>query len=292
MSNANDGLDALQTELRERALALGATYFGVADLATARQFITAHGGDFLADYPVGISAGIVLADGVVDQLIQHLNGDVARTYCHHIYSVVAEYLDHLAATLAFQIEQRGYKALPVPQGRPYNEARLAGLISHKLVAHLAGQGWVGKNCLLITKDHGPRVRWVTVLSDAPLASTGEAREDADQCKSCNLCVELCPVQAFTGKEFRVADPVEVRFDRQRCRQYLRERNRVHGARVCGLCVYVCPQGWSMKRKTNAQRLTPELLRTRLEGMISRQTSDVQEQSMQSGGGETVYYLRG
>jgi epoxyqueuosine reductase QueG len=293
MSHSNDDLDALQAELCERALAMGATYFGVADLTSARQFITAQGGDFLAEYPVGISVGIVLADGVVDQLIQHLNGDVARTYCHHIYAVVAEYLDHLAATLAFQIEHRGYRALPVPQGRPYNEARLAGLISHKLVAHLAGLGWIGKNCLLITKAHGPRVRWVTVLSDAPLASTGKVLEDADQCKSCDLCVELCPVQAFTGAEFRLADPVEVRFDRQRCKQYLGERDRVYGARVCGLCVYVCSHGWSMKRKHNAQRTTPELLRTSLAGVTSTEASHVQEPLMHSGDNvETVYYLRG
>jgi epoxyqueuosine reductase len=293
MSTSTDGLETLQAHLRERAMAMGATYFGVADLSPARPFITAHGGDFLADYPIGISAGMVLADGVVDQLVQHHNGDVARTYCHHIYAVMAERLDQLAATLAFQIEQQGYNALPVPQGRPYNQDRLAGLISHKLVAHLAGLGWVGKNCLLITKEHGPRVRWVTVLSDAPLASTAEPREHTDPCKSCNLCVELCPVQAFTGVEFRPADPVEVRFDRQRCRQYLRERTRIHGARVCGLCVYVCPQGWSMKRKHNAQRITPELLRARLEGVAGLQAGAVQEPSMQNDSDEeSVYYLRG
>ena len=41
---------ALQTTLREQALALGATYVGVADLAPVRDFVTAQGGEFLGDY--------------------------------------------------------------------------------------------------------------------------------------------------------------------------------------------------------------------------------------------------
>jgi len=256
---------ALQAQLRETALSLGATYFGVADLVPVRQYVTAQGGEFLAEYPVGVSAGVVLADGVVDQLHQHLNGDVARTYRHHIYTFVAEQLDRIAGTLASQIEQTGYRAIPVPSSGAYNTARLEGLVSHKLVAHLAGLGWIGKNCLLITKAHGPRVRWITVLTDAPLASTGGAQADGDRCRSCSICVDLCPTHAFTGTPFNPADPVGVRFNTQECHQYMREREKTYGVRTCGVCVYVCPHGWSMKRKKNSQRTTPELLRKQLAG---------------------------
>lgn len=259
---------ALQDKLGEMALAMGASYFGVADLRPVREFVTAQGGDFLADYPVGVSVGLALADGVVDQLYQHVNGDVARTYCHHIYTVAAEHLDRLAAGLAFHLERCGYRAIPVPPGRPFDEERLTGLVSHKLAAHLAGHGWIGKNCLLITKEHGPRVRWVTVLTDAPLPSTRGLGVDGDSCKSCTLCVDLCPAQAFTGRPFDPADPVEVRFRRQDCYQYLRERDKAYGARVCGLCVYVCPHGWSTKRKRAGQGTTPEFLRGRLTGARS------------------------
>ncbi len=41
---------ALQTKLCDQALALGATYVGVADLAPVRDFVTAQGGEFLGDY--------------------------------------------------------------------------------------------------------------------------------------------------------------------------------------------------------------------------------------------------
>jgi epoxyqueuosine reductase QueG len=259
--------ETLLAQLHENAMSLGASYFGVADLAPVRPFITNQGGDFLAEYPVGVSVGVALADGVVDQLHQHLNGNVARTYRHHIYTAVAEHLDRLAAGIASAIEVSGYRAIPVPTSGHYDQTLLRGLTSHKLVAHLAGHGWIGKNCLLITKRHGPRVRWATVLTDAPLESTGGASVDVDHCKNCSLCVDLCPMQAFTGTPFDPADPVEVRFDTQKCRSYLREREETVGASACGICVYVCPHGWSMKRKKNAGRTTANFLREELSGVV-------------------------
>jgi epoxyqueuosine reductase QueG len=258
----------LVEDLRRQAEAMGATFFGVADLSPARGFITAQGGDFLTQFPRALSIGVPLADGVVDELYQHLNGDIARTYEHHIYTATARVLDWIARNLATALEREGHKALPVPQGRPYDEVRLRGLISHKLVAHLAGLGWIGKNCLLITRDYGPRVRWVTVLTDAPLPPTGSLPPIVDHCKACRLCVDYCPVQAFKGIPFDPEEPVEVRFDTQRCRQYLRERERNLGVRVCGLCVYICPFGWSMKRKRNARKTTLPFLRQQLAGVVT------------------------
>ncbi len=82
----------LQTRLRTQALALGAAYFGVADLLPVRGFVTAQGGDFLAEYRFGVSTGIALSDAVVDQLYQHVNRDIARIYHHHIYTAVAAML--------------------------------------------------------------------------------------------------------------------------------------------------------------------------------------------------------
>lgn len=254
--------DTLDTRLREQATALGATYVGVADLAPVRGVVTAQGGDFLGDFRFGVSAGIVLSDAVVDQLSQHTSRDITRAYHHHIYGVVNTMLDRIATTVAFDIERAGYRAFPVPASRPYDGDRLTGLISHKLVAHLSGLGWIGKNCLLITREHGPRVRWVTVLTDAPLRSTGGA-DASDECKECRLCVELCPAQAFTGVPFNPADNVEVRFRRAECRKYLSERDKGYGASACGVCVHVCPHGWSAKRKGDAPRVTAAELRRRL-----------------------------
>lgn len=80
----------------------------------------------------------------------------------------------------------------------------------KLAAHLAGLGWIGKSCLLITPEHSPHVRWVTVLTDPPLLPTGTPMEQ--KCGACTACVDICPQHAFIGRSFCSEEPREARFD--------------------------------------------------------------------------------
>jgi epoxyqueuosine reductase len=94
--------------------------------------------------------------------------------------------------------------------------RELGLFSHKLVAHLAGLGWIGKSCLLVTLEVGPRVRWASVLTDAPLMA-GEPLEE--RCGECRGCVEVCPVGAFSGRSFFSDEPRAARLDVFKCRYY-------------------------------------------------------------------------
>ena len=65
----------------------------------------------------------------------------------------------------------------------------------------------------MTPDHGTRVRWVTVLTDAPL----EAGKPMDQrCGACKLCVEACPVQRVHGGAFVESEPRGARMNAQAC----------------------------------------------------------------------------
>jgi len=91
--------------------------------------------------------------------------------------------------------------------------------------------------MLITPENGPRVRWSTVLTDAPLEATGEPLQV--QCGDCRECVEICPVNAFTGEPFRENEPREVRYDARKCEEYLSGDEEW---KVCGLCIYICPHG--------------------------------------------------
>jgi len=108
-----------------------------------------------------------------------------------------------------------------------------------LVAHLAGLGWIGKSCLLITPQYGPRVRLASILTDAPLES-GELLPS--ECGGRRDCVEVCPPKAITGVPFRPSEPRDVRFRAQLCRDYSRRRAQLLGEGICGLCVYICPYG--------------------------------------------------
>ena len=209
----------------------GGDLFGVADLEPAHEFIIAQGGETLDRFPRAVSIGIRLSDVIVDQ---HNPDDRHENslYWHHVYRVVTPALDFLARRVQRELQADGYMAFPVPGSMPYDRETLKGIFSHKLAAHLSGLGWIGKNCLLMTPDFGPRVRFVTILTDAPLPP---GIPFDGRCGKCKRCVVACPVQAFKGIEFQATDPVEARFETRACEEY----RRTHS---CGLCVARCPVG--------------------------------------------------
>jgi epoxyqueuosine reductase len=229
----------LQRKLERQARVMGARFFGVADLIVAQEAIVAQGGEFLAAYPRALSVGIALSDGIVDQLPRHKEVAVARTY-DRLYDTVNWSLDRIALRLSVTLNEHGFQTFLIPASDRVNSENLLGLFSHKLAARLAGLGWIGPSCLLVTPEVGPRVRWVTVLTDAPL-ETGSPL--SDRCGDCQRCVEACPAQAFTGRPFDPGEPREARFDVRRCQEYrIHLRDEVSGVRTCGMCVYVCPHG--------------------------------------------------
>jgi len=158
--------------IRNIAESHGADYFGIADLTSANPFILDQGGPAIARYPAGITMGIALLDPLVDLLPDRERNEGSILYRHYSYDVVNAALDQAALQVANALQRGGYAAFPVPASLRTDDVRICGPFPHKLAAHLAGLGWIGKNCLLITPDHGPRVRWVTVLTDAPLEPTG------------------------------------------------------------------------------------------------------------------------
>lgn len=231
----------LDSGIREIAEDLGADFYGVADLASAHDFILRQGGERLAQYPRAISIGVALLSPIVDALPERNDRAVAMEYRHYAYDAVNDLLDSISLRLANCLQRQGYRALPIPASkRAVVDSRIAAVFSHKLAAHLAGLGWIGKSCLLITPVAGPQVRWTTILTDAPLVATGQAM--AERCGECRKCVDICPQAAFTGRPFREDEPREARYDASKCERYLKELEQKIGYGVCGLCLYVCPHG--------------------------------------------------
>jgi epoxyqueuosine reductase len=229
----------LQKDLERQARDMGARFFGVADLTVAQEFIVAQGGEFLATYPRALAVGIALNDGIVDQLPRHKEVAAARTY-DRLFDTVNWSLDRIALRLSVALNEHGFRTVLIPASDRVDDEDLLGLFSHKLAARLAGLGWIGPSCLLVTPEIGPRVRWVTVLTDASLEAGNPI---SDQCGDCQRCVEACPPQAFTGRPFDPGEPREARFDVRRCQEYrIHLRDEVSGVRTCGMCVYVCPHG--------------------------------------------------
>lgn len=224
---------------------------GIADLTLAHEPILEQGGPVIAAYPKAVSVGIGLLHNIVDQLPNRANRAVALSYQYHSYDLINQRLDLLASQLSRFLQRQGYRSLPIPASKRIDDERICAAFSHKMAANLAGLGWIGKSCLLVTPEMGPRVRWATVLTDAPLKATGKMMEG--RCGNCRQCVEICPVLAFTGEPFRASEPREKRYDVVKCEHYFAEmRAKDEEMGVCGLCLYVCPHG----RQHDRDQLNP------------------------------------
>jgi epoxyqueuosine reductase QueG len=231
-------VDDLQEELRDLARALNVDLFGVADLASARNFIMVQGGDHIARFPRAVSIGIRLPDAVVDELSRHEEPSAIFSY-RALYNSANSALDMAALVIARKTQEAGFRAYPIPASQTVNPRKLESAFSHKLAAHLAGLGWIGKSCLLITPDHGPRVRLATILTDAAMKPGNPL---SDHCGDCRKCVKACPARAFTGVSFDPSQPRDARFRAHLCNDYSDRRARFLGEGLCGLCVHICPYG--------------------------------------------------
>ena len=230
----------LDARLRREAFALGVDFFGVADLAPARDAISMQGGDLVAQFPRALSIGVAMPTTIVDQLVRQDDKRVLIAYRSHSYDILNIRLNQVSSRLAGFLQREGCRAFPIAAAERGDGESMYGLFSHKLAAHLAGLGWIGKSCLLITQEAGPRVRWASVLTTAPLLPTGKPLKE--RCGNCSECVDICPPRAFTGRPYRDGEHRDLRFDVHKCDAYFEQLKQEMVVPVCGMCLYVCPYG--------------------------------------------------
>ncbi len=224
-------------------------YIGFADIESYQNELIEFGGNIVKGYKSGISIGIVIPDSIVDFLPERDDINVSCEYEIHGYDVLNQRLNLIASTLSSYLNQKGFRTLPIAVANRTDEIKAIPTVSHKMIAHIAGLGWIGKNCLLITKEHGPRVRFISVLTNAPFATNDNPLEQ--QCNDCVECVEICPVEAFTGKNYVLGEAREARFDFIRCRNYFKELEESRRYAVCGMCLYACPYGGNPSDKLSS-----------------------------------------
>jgi len=200
-----------------------------------------QGGSEIASFSYSLTLGIVLNKHIVDQLPNRTMRSVSLNYEHHAYNLINQRLDLASSVLAGFIDKKGFRVLPLPAAERIDDERICASFSHKMGANLSGLGWIGKSCLLVTPRHGPRVRWTTVLTDAPLEPTGKMQEE--RCGDCTRCVDICPVRAFTGRPFVADEPREARYDARKCEKYFDWMKSKGEIGVCGMCLYICPYGF-------------------------------------------------
>lgn len=238
-------MEVLRKELEKLAREWGAHLFGVADLQPAKTYIENIFGAELLHLDRAVVMGVPFPAAVINQL----EDGPTHTYLHY-YKIVNARLDDLALRLANHLQEHGYEAFPVPASQRVTEDKLAGIFSHRLAANLAGLGWIGKNSGLINPRYGPRLRLVSVLTDAALPADKPVK---NRCGKCTACMEACPAKAITGKEFHPEDPLEERFAAGACDKYLSKVRVAFGKRVCGRCLAACPWGKKVKALSGADK---------------------------------------
>jgi epoxyqueuosine reductase len=223
--------------LESLALTLGADLVGVADLGPLGG-ISTYPTTLLAPFTFGVSIAVRLSDAVIDGITPT---DPTAVYARH-YLTANALIDQITFRLAGHIQRHGHRALPIHASQQLGPRRWFGAISHKAIARGAGLGWIGQNLLLITPEHGPRVRLGSVLTDMPLVSAAPLPR---ACGGCRVCIEACPAKAIIGSA--VGDYPESRelaLNTAACAQRLDffEHESHVGQPVCGICVQACPFG--------------------------------------------------
>lgn len=218
-------------ELKTIAHAEGMTLFGVADILSVRKTFLLPA-NVTARFAHAVSLGYRLSKAALDTIA----GAPNQVYYFH-YQRANILLDQTCLKLTAAIQEKGFDALPIPASQVIDWDKQLGSLSHREIARLAGHGWYGRNNLLVNPRFGSQVRYVTVLTDLPLAVDTPRESD---CGSCRACRDACPAQAIT----------ETGFCRDACHRKLKEFMKTEkiGQMICGVCLRVCP-GNGNRRET-------------------------------------------
>jgi len=210
----------------------------------------------LPDKYIGFDYGIVLGRRLDNDIISSIENGPNIGYYNH-YNAVNKELAEVAHLVCEQIIRCDAQAMviePTIQDKDLDKNFIKTLrydFSHKMAATRAGLGWIGKTALFISKEFGPRVRLVTVLTDYPLPVCTQPIEES-QCGTCDLCVRHCPAKAANGMLWNINVDRNDFFDPFACRKKARElslNNFNKEASICGKCIAVCPIGKKRKAGT-------------------------------------------
>ncbi len=127
------------------------------------------------------------------------------------------------------LRQRGYSA---HAGHP-----LMGLALYPPLAQAAGLGWMGANGLIVTPEHGPRVRLATIftsIENLPCSAQNVHAWVEGFCAVCGVCIRDCPADAILPEPERHVNGRLTYVVNERCFPYFSD---YYG---CSVCIKVCP----------------------------------------------------
>ena len=199
----------LTKKVKELALANSLDYVGIASVEALQNEPEGHRpGDYLPSARTVVSLGIRLGFGPeLSNRLAHQGGPRHTIFPYLWYGFGLpswQFLDRTALLVTRLIEKEGYIAVPVMAASIFDIQSSLMEFSNNHAAVAAGLGDLGWSGLVLTPDRGPRARFGSVITNAPLETDpvyrGRRLCDVDRCrkrgKGKPLCMELCPTKAL------------------------------------------------------------------------------------------------
>lgn len=257
-------MQRLTARIRRYARRGGAHLFGVAPV---ERFAGAPRGHHPADLLPDCKSVIVLGTRLLDRGLEHwqmLPEGAEFLPDENVRYVMQEYfweveshgppsdlLSDLAFRVALNLQDAGYGTIYMRSSNDdkYGQQHLLGkirpntsLFSHRHAAVRAGLGEFGLNNLVITPEYGPRVRFASVLTAAPLEPSPLLAEKTCLGVKCSLCLKHCgPEGVLTPAPAAHNDQVWIdmvgRTDKEMCLTCSQRTS------CKGQCQRACPVGY-------------------------------------------------
>jgi epoxyqueuosine reductase len=260
--------------VKNLAVEWGATLVGIAPVERFEGAPPGHGPlDLFPKAKSVIVAGVRIPDPVVDYDEYHLRMKEMDTelgieaITENYYMLMGHYtedmmLNIISVKMANHLEiNHGLRSLATPNaahtglGHSVMAAPM-GFFSQRHAAVRAGLGEFGLSGLVITPQYGPRVRYVSIITEAELEPDPLLTEKVCMRGKCGgdkgpACWQRCGNQALTLRpginKDKVFIDIPVALERSKCAGFANDK-ATFGCTFVGTCMRMCPVGQKVTKK--------------------------------------------
>jgi epoxyqueuosine reductase len=183
-------MEQLKEKVKQKAHEIGMDLVGVTDISrienAPKRF---HATDYLPSARVVIVVGCHIPEGSVENWTK-----TPSSYQYYGYALPNKELGRACFHISKLVEKEGYRCFPiVPTGhsKDWDHKAQMGEFSHRHAAVAAGLGELGYNRLVITPQFGNRIRFCSIITEAPLAPD-PMYDGPPLCDRCKKCIKACP----------------------------------------------------------------------------------------------------